>query len=897
MDPDFIVNKVGDAPKRNYDKIKAEGGIKSHAEFSNDVPRGAASRFIAGRDFDALRSLRGRGEEQRGVLESAPGGNQSQEAPGSQPTPTGSSAEAVAPTVPDPEDESALRRFWGDEAGTSLVGVIFKQTKAEGDAMRLKRSEALKAAKAAMDSPEERKAGEKLRMWFSSELDSWVARTNQVTEQISRKTVPKIATREAIAIAREFRNKPQELQQFIDGSHRDLQMIDGGVARAMMNLDHMQPLMREALRMLVNGMTAGEAAADEAYTTLAEASLVEGKNGGWLGSRWDSEVYVPHYLNAKGKGLVAEEPSTAGRVMGGQIGKFFGFAETRADQYPTLLHAIADGIVPKTMDASALFTIHGAQFARARATHVFETHLADSGLGIYTTAERAPKGWEPLAGHADEFRKLVPYMRKIGEGAEPRMNRSYNGVAEPGAETKEIPDVAEQRLYVPKYIEHAMAPITMPDWNPKYRWFAKTRSAQRGLKEAILGLSGFHALTENYMGFHDIGPAQMVRALRISREDSTLLLNERDGVAHGLTTSILGKTVEAYKRLTPGTIPTRGMVARAYAFGNKEVLGVADAVTKFTFENIQRRYKVWSFATHRDAFLRDNPNATAAEVAEAKRGIASYVNGVYGGLHWENMGFPRAVVETMRLVLLAPDWTGSNVALAKYAMDERPSMAEAGFQHWHSTALRGALSKESAQARLSRQFWLKQGAEALIATQLLSVALSGTYSKRPFQVYHGQDDEGREVYQNVFFRASGGDAINMLSKMEEHGVLGGFGVFVQSKAAPFTKLAMHTMTGRDDLGREITPKGMDWKAATVRGLGNALGDVSPVPLTLRQVYRQATDNTADYLWSERILSMLGPPAQHVAPEGMKWSAKHGYLEEKHEKPAQSVWDEILTGKR
>ncbi len=84
-------------------------------------------------------------------------------------------------------------------------------------------------------------------------------------------------------------------------------------------------------------------------------------------------------------------------------------------------------------------------------------------------------------------------------------------------------------------------------------------------------------------------------------------------------------------------------MVRAYIPGSKQALEVADSITRFTFDDVQRRFKVWSFALHRDAWIHDNPGGTAVELAEAKKGIASYVNGVYGGLHWENMGIPRAL--------------------------------------------------------------------------------------------------------------------------------------------------------------------------------------------------------------------------------------------------------------
>jgi hypothetical protein len=301
---------------------------------------------------------------------------------------------------------------------------------------------------------------------------------------------------------------------------------------------------------------------------------------------------------------------------------------------------------------------------------------------------------------------------------------------------------------------------------------------------------------------------------------------------------------------------------------------------------------VVSFALHRDAWVHDNPYGTPDQFAEAKKGIASYVNGVYGGLHWENMGWPHVVVESARAGFLAPDWAGSNVALAKYALDAPPSRQELRFGR---NRLAGAVTKEAAQARLARAFWTKQLVQGLTENQMLSLTFSGQLSPRPFQVYMGKDRDGNDVYQNVVFRGSVGDAVSLGTKVEQHEAQGA-GVFLGSKAAPVTKAFIHTITGMNDLGQKIAPGGLRPGVATIRFFGTLLSDVSPIPLTIRSAYRtMAGDESDKYLWSERAMGLFGPQAQHVAPEGFR-KGKYG-LVPAYEKPQQSMWDEIQTGKR
>ena len=166
------------------------------------------------------------------------------------------------------------------------------------------------------------------------------------------------------------------------------------------------------------------------------------------------------------------------------------------------------------------------------------------------------------------------------------------------------------------------------------------------------------------------------------------------------------------------------------------------------------------------------------------------------------MGINRAAVEVGCALMLAPDWSGSNIALGKYAVDAPLSIREFG-RH----PLTGAVTKEAVQARLARAFWAKQSVQGVVENQILSLMFSGQLSPRPFQVYQGKDKNGEDVYQNVVFRGSGGDLISLGTKMQDHGLLVGVEVFAGSKAAPFTKTGIHVLTGRNDFGQDIAPKG------------------------------------------------------------------------------------------
>ncbi len=76
-------------------------------------------------------------------------------------------------------------------SGLGALEPLFRTAKAEGDELRARRNAALDAVKAARATPEQRKAGEALRMYFTSERDLWAARANQALDIVTRKVLPK----------------------------------------------------------------------------------------------------------------------------------------------------------------------------------------------------------------------------------------------------------------------------------------------------------------------------------------------------------------------------------------------------------------------------------------------------------------------------------------------------------------------------------------------------------------------------------------------------------------------------------------------------------------------------------------------------------------------------------
>lgn len=744
-----------------------------------------------------------------------------------------------------PEREPAPPQYLG--MGFGALEPYLRESIEDMRALKAQRDAAIEELERSKIVPGEKHWGDRVRQFFTSERDLWGARANQGIAKVRRLTYSSRNRRtgvdlkaEAIAIAREFKGNREELQSILGGYHRDLASIEDPEVekRVTDRLKALRPAIERALAPPDPMMNA----VDRFYTEMARTTAEEGKRTGVLHSEWNPETYVPHALNPKGEGQYPGLRKAVGSILGGKIGKHFGFAQERS--YPTLLHAIMNDVVPKTMNIHDAFTIQQDHFARARATRLLEDQLRTASIGTYTVKGSAPEGWTPLAPEANEFRQLVPYASdKIDEAGQP------------------VLETAEKRLFVPRFIADALKPITAPDFTVEIKGKDLIRSTQAATKAAQLGLSFFHATTENYMALANMGVKGYVKALMADRDSPGFLLSERELIRDGGTTSIQGNTVEAYKAVKPGSIPSYQDIWRK-APVVRQMDEAANAISDFTFNNLQRRFKVTDYALHKAAWIAKHPDALRGEIRDAGRDIAKEVNAVYGGLHWENIGLNKATVEVSRALMLAPDWTISNIFNVKYALGK----GEAG--------------------RLARMFWIRTLVGGMVATQAASLMFSGHFSRRPTMVYMGRDEDGREIFQNMFFKGAPGDATNLVTNVYDYG-LQGIARTLAGKGSPTVRTALQLASNRDYLGHEIAPKGMNPLASTARTVYSAAKSLAPIPLSLtNQIDMLFGPEAHKYTWPESLTTMFsGNPPTRAEPDG-----------EREDREQNSALDQFETGR-
>lgn len=717
----------------------------------------------------------------------------------------------------------------------------------EMKALKNKRDIAMKALEDAKTKPDDARFGQKVIEAYTGERDLWEARVNQAIEKL-RRIVPDHVDQEALAIMRDFKNKPEELKAWYDGTHGSLDQLGTGEREAAeRNLLRLRPAIERAM-----DPTPAMEAADKVLTRISSATLKEGQKLGFLESRWTPDEYVPHILHPKGEGEIPKGVGDrVGRLMGGKIGRYFSFAETR--QFPTLLDAIANNVKPKTLNALDAFTIHGDKFATARATHLLVNQIHDAGVGVVESdRSKWPEGWRELAAHSPEFRHVT-----VGSPEE-KVNAFGTELTKPGEQLRGA-------LVVPKFIDEALRPITDPDFMGFLPGFRKARVFQAYTKSIQLGLSFFHATTENYMALANMGPKGWAAALAADRTTVPFLQAERDFIAHGGTSPIQGRTVEAYKSLQPGSIPRWSDIWRA-APGVKQMDAAAQHITDFTFGNLQRKFKVTDYQLHRAGWMAKHPDATPEELSTASSSIAKEINAVYGGLHWENLGISKASTELARAVMLAPDWTFSNIFNVKYATE-----------------------KGTPAGQLARAFWIRQLVGGVAATQLASLMFSGKPSKNLTQVYLGKDPKGKDIYQNIFFKGVSGDVLNLAHNVSDYGAVQGIARTLAGKAAPLPRAAMQLISNRDYFGREIVPKGMNPLAGTARAALETGKTLLPAPLSIENAYEMiAGKHAKDYTIPEFFTTpFAGNPPRHVNPNAEDRNANRA---------KRSLLDQIESGK-
>ena len=697
-----------------------------------------------------------------------------------------------------------------------------RSRRAESGALR----NALDALEAAVSNPSDDGFGEKVRTFVTGERDVRIAETNQLRDQL-RKQVPDPVQQEAISLYRDFKNRPGELEQFSTGN---------APAFATMNPPD-RAAAEERIAKLAKPIafalnpTPEMLAADQRLTDYFTAHLAEGRKIGFLDSTIGNEEYITHLFQPRDQ---EEKQSRMGQLFRGKLGpRKFRFAKER--QFPTILDAVAAGAKVRSMNAFDALGVYGEKYATTAAFHILLQALRQTAAGKWGTFSQQRKGkipsdWVELAPESHIFRNEVPFMDAGGE-----------------------PSVAHQSLFVPPELEEFLRPILDPNFMNRLPAFQKGRMYQAYIKTIELGLSIFHLRALGITALGNENVDGLIKTMRADLESSTFLAAERSWVRAGLVTPILDRTVEIYRAINPSSLPTTAEQIRSIP-GLKQIDALASAISHLTFGIVQRKMKVTDASLQHAGWMAKHPEATPEESFEAQRQIAKQVNATYGGLHWENLGVHRMALELSKALMLAPDWTYSNLLNLKYAGQGGPA------------------------GRAARLFWLRSILFGVALTAGLSLLLSKKMPKDPTEVCLGKDKQGNDLYDNIFFVGAPGDLSMLVHNVARYGAVVGLARSIAAKFGPFAKAGIHLATNQDAKGRPIIPKTTNenllgqqtqrHEPGTLEktGLGaeEAARSVMPVPFSVSTVARMLTDKKQDYTMGEYTTAVLTGKQPHPA---------------------------------
>jgi hypothetical protein len=191
-------------------------------------------------------------------------------------------------------------------------------------------------------------------------------------------------------------------------------------------------------------------------------------------------------------------------------------------------------------------------------------------------------------------------------------------------------------------------------------WFRRTPivsgllKASAGAKQSLLALSPFHYNTEYLRGLQmGLDPVTAFRPPELTTDRPAV----RIGTQYGLT--LLGDRA-ARSQTAEGVAANSELLNRVPGLGP-----VLSKVQDHLFGNWIPRLKAETWERLVPQLERRHPDWTDAQRYAL---AAKITNAAFGGINWRQLGWSMSSVDALRLVALAPDFTGSQLAFAKYGL-------------------------------------------------------------------------------------------------------------------------------------------------------------------------------------------------------------------------------------
>lgn len=192
----------------------------------------------------------------------------------------------------------------------------------------------------------------------------------------------------------------------------------------------------------------------------------------------------------------------------------------------------------------------------------------------------------------------------------------------------------------------------------------------------------------------------------------------------------------------------RGLADKSAEWNNVPLLGTGvRGLAKFNeeWDNILwNKYhtglKIFAMHDMVQEYTRQNPHASEPELRAAEESAASFINDAFGGQEWETKFWTNPKIRGItQMLMLAPDWTLSNLNIAARLFPRRPTTLARGWLNNNpQEKLRPPpVSVQKFESQRARVYWRN-----------MSITLYTTAAALQFAIYNafGDDDEGDEPW-------------------------------------------------------------------------------------------------------------------------------------------------------
>lgn len=277
---------------------------------------------------------------------------------------------------------------------------------------------------------------------------------------------------------------------------------------------------------------------------------------------------------------------------------------------------------------------------------------------------------------------------------------------------------------------------------------------------------------------------------------------------------------------------------------------VNDKIQSATWNYIHNTGKLLAFNT---MLVRMSKKFPEKDFDVLARQVAASVNASMGGLSWRTMFGDARVRAGLQFFMLAPDWTASNLIIARDVfMNMVPNLPK-NAQGLPVVAFRDLIDPGVAAA-FARKYWFNAAASLFVMKQLLNYAFTGhsTFDNpegRWYDVYSGQNDPTTKKPIYLMMQKQIREPFEAAKDPL---------TFLQRKASPLFSLSARVISQRDPFGAPIaTPEDSSF-VRLYRNFGWAISGLLPIPFsqTFRAFTRAAEGKARPFEFANIITSQF-----------------------------------------